>query len=85
MATTSPKRKPWLTYSLIGLVVLLAAAAAYKARQQPKGEEVTFEKTQRRTIRETVSASGKIFPETEVKISSDVSGEIVDLYVKEVC
>ncbi|MFM8488708.1 MAG: HlyD family secretion protein, partial [Bacteroidota bacterium] len=29
------------------------------------------------------SASGKIFPETEVKISSDVSGEIIDLYVKE--
>ncbi|MEN9414880.1 MAG: hypothetical protein RLZ62_1184, partial [Bacteroidota bacterium] len=35
------------------------------------------------SINETVSASGKIFPETEVKISSDVSGEIIDLYVKE--
>ncbi|HNG91094.1 MAG TPA: efflux RND transporter periplasmic adaptor subunit, partial [Saprospiraceae bacterium] len=38
---------------------------------------------QRRTIREMVSASGKIFPETEVKISSEVSGEVVELYVKE--
>lgn len=83
MATTSPKRKSWLLYSLIGVVVLLIAAAAFKARSKPKGEPVTFEKTQRRTIRETVSASGKIFPETEVKISSDVSGEIVELYVKE--
>ena len=30
-----------------------------------------------------VSASGKIFPQTEVKISSDVSGEVVELYVVE--
>lgn len=51
--------------------------------QKPKGEEVTVEQVTRRSINETVSASGKIFPETEVKISSDVSGEIIDLYVKE--
>jgi len=36
-----------------------------------------------RTITESVSASGKIQPEVEVKISSDVSGEIVELYVQE--
>lgn len=42
-----------------------------------------MEKAEKRTIKETVSASGKIFPETEVKISSDVSGEITELYVKE--
>ena len=83
MATSSPKRKKTLLYVLIGLLVLLVVAAAIKARQKPKGEEVTAEKVQRRTIHETVSASGKIFPETEVKISSDVSGEIVELYVKE--
>ena len=41
-------------------------------------EEVT-----ERTIREMVSASGKVFPEVEVKISSDVSGEIVQLLVEE--
>jgi HlyD family secretion protein len=83
MTTKPPKRKRTLLYVSIGLLVVLIAAAAIKARQKPKGEEVTAEKTQRRTIRETVSASGKIFPETEVKISSDVSGEIVALYVKE--
>ena len=83
MATTPPKRKRTLLYVLIGLFVLLIIAAAIKARSKPKGEEVTVEKVQRRTIRETVSASGKIFPETEVKISSDVSGEITELYVKE--
>lgn len=42
-----------------------------------------MEKVQIRDLVETVTASGKIFPETEIKISSDVSGEIVELYVKE--
>ncbi|MCW5923503.1 MAG: efflux RND transporter periplasmic adaptor subunit [Saprospiraceae bacterium] len=83
MATTTPKRKRTLLYALLGLFALLVVAAAIKARSKPKGEEVTVEKVQRRTIRETVSASGKIFPETEVKISSDVSGEITELYVRE--
>lgn len=45
--------------------------------------KVAVEKAAFRTIVETVSASGKIQPEAEVKISPDVSGEIVGLYVKE--
>ncbi len=83
MKNTAPKRKRTLLYALIGIFVLLVVAATIKARQKPKGEEVNAEAAQRRTIREMVSASGKIFPETEVKISSDVSGEIIELYVKE--
>lgn len=83
MATTSPKKNRKFLYILIGVVAVLIAAGIYKARQKPKGEEVTVEQVSRRSINETVSASGKIFPETEVKISSDVSGEIIDLYVKE--
>lgn len=82
-ATPKPKRRRTTLYILIGVVTLLIVAAAIKARQKPKGEEVTAEAVQRHTIRETVSASGKIFPETEVKISSDVSGEVIELYVKE--
>ena len=45
--------------------------------------EVSAEKPVLRTIVETVSANGKIQPEVEVKISADVSGEIVELHVKE--
>jgi len=45
--------------------------------------KVTIDTTATRNIIETVSASGKIQPETEVKIASDVSGEIVELYVEE--
>lgn len=83
MTNKAPKRNRTILYAIIGVLALLIVAAVVKARQKPKGEEVTTEKVQRRTIRETVSASGKIFPETEVKISSDVSGEVVDLFVRE--
>lgn len=83
MINAAPKRRKTLLYVLIGVLGLLIVAAVWKARQKPKGEEVNVEKVQKRTIRETVSASGKVFPETEVKISSDVSGEIVELYVEE--
>lgn len=57
--------------------------AYFKNKNKPKGEKVTTEKVSTRTIHETVSASGKIFPEKEIKISSDVSGEIVELQVME--
>ena len=45
--------------------------------------KVETEKVERRSITEIVSASGKIQPEVEVKISPDVSGEIVELLIKE--
>lgn len=83
MATSSPKRRKTLLYILLSVFALLVIAAVFKARSRPKGVEVTVEKVERRSIHETVGASGKIFPETEVKISSDVSGEVIELYVKE--
>lgn len=48
-----------------------------------KSIKVAVEKASKRNIMESVSANGKIQPEVEVKISSDVSGEIVELFVKE--
>ncbi|RDC54491.1 efflux RND transporter periplasmic adaptor subunit [Pedobacter chinensis] len=48
-----------------------------------KTEKVTIEKVADKTVVETVTASGKIQPETEVKLSSEVSGEVVELKVKE--
>jgi len=82
---TKPKKKSskWIIWTLVVLLVILIAAAAIKARKKPKGESVETEKVALREIREIVSASGKIFPEKEIKISSDVSGEIVELYVEE--
>jgi len=48
-----------------------------------EGIKVTAEKVARRTIVETVNASGKVYPEVEVKLSPDISGEIVSLNVAE--
>ncbi|HNR09333.1 MAG TPA: efflux RND transporter periplasmic adaptor subunit [Saprospiraceae bacterium] len=83
--TSKGKKKgnQWLIWALLALFVALMAFAYFKNKKKPKGEKVTTEKVGRRTIRETVSASGKIFPEKEIKISSDVSGEIVELEVRE--
>ncbi len=77
------KRKNTLIYALVGVIVLLAVLAAWKSNQKPKGEKVIVEKVEKRTIQEIVAASGKVFPQKEVKISSDVSGEVVELYIAE--
>jgi HlyD family secretion protein len=77
------KRSSWLLIGLIALVAILMAAAYFKSKNKPKGTEVEMGKVETKTIYETVTASGKVYPEQEIKISSDVSGEIVELYVKE--
>lgn len=45
--------------------------------------DVVVEKAENRTIVESISANGKIQPEIEVKISPEVSGEIIELHIKE--
>lgn len=65
-----------------GVVVLLIVIIAGKSGGE-EGVKVAVEKTARHTITETVTASGKIYPETEVKISPEVSGEITELTIEE--
>ena len=77
------KKTTILIVSLVGLIVILIGASVWRSRSKGRGEKVNIEAVQRRTIEETVAASGRIFPETEVNISSDVSGEVVELYVEE--
>ncbi len=71
----------------IALVIILIIVLAVARKKGLIGEEdsvkVTTEKVALRSIIETVSANGKIQPEVEVKISPDVSGEVVELLVKE--
>lgn len=77
------KRSNSLLFVLLAVIAILVAAVIYRQSTQPKGEKVSVELVEKRTIKEMVAASGKVFPQTEVKISSDVSGEIVELYVEE--
>lgn len=64
-------------------VIFVASIIAYKVLNGNKPTEVYTEKATIRDIIEIVSATGKIQPETELKISSDVSGEITEMLVKE--
>ena len=75
-----------LLWIIIGIVVLLGGLFGLKKTGiigKEEGTLVATEKATARTITETVNASGKIYPEVEVKISPDISGEIVGLYVNE--
>ena len=85
MSTTVKKTKKnnRLIWWLAGAVVVLGGLAVAFGKKGNKGEKVVAEKVIRRTIQESVSASGRVFPEKEIKISSDVSGEIIEMLVKE--
>ena len=75
-----------LLWILIGLVVIVGVLIVLKkkgALGKEEGVKVSSEKVSQRTIIETVNASGKVYPETEVKVSPDISGEIVELNVNE--
>ncbi len=65
------------------VIALTIAAATGKFGKSETGKKVITQKVGRATIMETVTGSGKIQPEKEVKISSDVSGEIIALPIKE--
>ncbi|MEM6395299.1 MAG: efflux RND transporter periplasmic adaptor subunit [Bacteroidota bacterium] len=70
-------------YIIIAVIVFaLLGAVAFGGRSED-GINVFTTEVKKRSIQQKVSASGKIFPQAEVKISSDVSGEIVELTVEE--
>src|SRR3954452_20261595 len=74
------RRRKQIIWGSVGFLVLwLIVSIALSKREKPI--PVTTEKAVRRTIVQTVSATGKIQPETEVKISPEVAGEITELPV----
>jgi|SRR5690554_3613357 len=76
------KLKKWIIVLLIAIVAIILISL-FKKGSGVGTTKVTVEKASIRTIIETVSASGKIQPEKEVVISSDVSGEIIEMPLKE--
>ncbi len=77
------KKLIWILVGLAAIIVLLVGLKKAGVIGKETGEEVTSEKVQLRTITESVNASGKVYPEIEVKVSPDISGEIVNLFVEE--
>ncbi len=67
--------------AFIGVLLVLKSTGVIGNNEDVKIVEIA--KVNEMTIVETVSATGKIQPEVEIKISSEVSGEIIDLPIKE--
>ena len=84
-AAAGPKRKGRgkLVVLIIILLALVALAALWSWQKKSPGVTVQTEKVARHSITETVTANGKIYPVVQVHISPEVSGEIIELKVKE--
>jgi len=83
-AAPAPKRSRKKWYLLAAaILVVLAIGGAIASKKRTKPIQVTIEKAERKTITQLVTATGKIQPESEVKISPEVSGEIIEIPVKE--
>jgi len=79
-------KKTLLVIVIIVIILVVGLVFGKKAGWFGKDgnlKEVELSKIEKIDIIETVSATGKIQPEVEVKLSSEVSGEIIDLPVKE--
>src|SRR5213596_2282503 len=76
------RRRRMIILGCAGASLLLIVGLIIAGKRE-KPIPVTTEKAVRRTILQTVSATGKIQPETEVKISPEVAGEIIELPVQD--
>ncbi len=72
----------WITIAVVAVVALIVVSALVKGKKND-GIRIATEKSALRTIIQTVSSNGKIQPEKDIKISPYISGEVVELYVKE--
>ncbi len=80
--TKTTKRNLWILFAAL-VVGGLVTWSVLKSSDRKEGTAVELGVVEKGTIEERVSASGRIFPVTDVGISSDVSGEVVELFVKE--
>jgi HlyD family secretion protein len=82
MAKKKSKKKLIIWLSIISVIIFsIVAGVVMKGKPQPLS--VTIAKVEKKTLTQTVTANGKIEAETEVKISSETSGEITALNIKE--
>lgn len=77
------KKNAWIFIVIIAVIAVGVSIYAIFFANKDEGIKVTTEKASLRTITQTVSAIGVIEPETEVKVSSETSGEIIFLGAEE--
>lgn len=77
------KTLKWILICTGILLVALVGLSKAGVFGKDEGIKITAEKAQKRNITEIVNATGKIYPEVEVKVSPDISGEITELNVQE--
>lgn len=82
MSNLKKSTKTWIIGVSAFVILIIVALVVAKNRNQQE-IEVSAEKVAYRSIIETVAANGKIQPALEVKISPYISGEVVELYVRE--
>ena len=76
-------RKKLIIFIAAPLLIVLTVGAVVVSRKREKPILITTDKAFTTNITQLVTATGKIQPEVEVKIAPEVSGEIIDLPVKE--
>ena len=86
-ASAAPKKKSrnrlWLVIGGVVLLVGMVAGVIIKNKGKEAGIPVTVEKAFVKTITQVVTATGKVQPEIEVKISPEVGGEVIAIPLKE--
>ncbi|MBM4167895.1 MAG: efflux RND transporter periplasmic adaptor subunit [Ignavibacteria bacterium] len=82
-ANAKKKRRKIIIFSIIGVLVIALGVLVVMGSNREKVHTIQTEKAELKTITQVVTASGKIQPEVQVKINAEVSGEIIELPVRE--
>lgn len=82
MSTKTKMNKKWYI-AIIALIAVIVAGLIFAKKNKNHSVEISVEKAELRTIVETVAANGKIQPALDIKISPYISGEVVELFVRE--
>src|SRR5579862_6882086 len=83
MANGKKSKKKVIILSIAGVLVIVLVLLVVLGSKKETVYTVQTEKISRRTITQTVTATGKIQPEVQVIITPEVSGEVVELPVKQ--
>lgn len=83
MANNKKSKKKIIIFSIIGAVLIILTLIVVLGSRREIVINVQTEMSQRRNITQVVTATGKIYPEIQVTISPEVSGEVIGLPVRE--